>query len=349
MADAIYEKLAGALNARSLALPSTICDEYFDFISFLFTPRDAAIFVAMPYGLATIQEIAENLPPCGLQDLANDLESMESNGLIHITEKDGVKLYEGLALVPGIVEIYLMKGIVNERYKKFAVLLNNYHLAIARMFETGNFSEMPESVPGRKVTVEREIYTKPTIVPYKELKELIMQAEYISAGTCVCRHHGALLGNPCIKPVNNCMLIGESARYSLKVGSARSIAKEEAVKLIDEAEDAALIHTYANATDFYIKPLCNCCQDHCTLMKVIRNSLAPSMMVMARYLVEINDDNCTGCEACIPRCQMEALRIVDGHLRRDEQRCIGCGLCMWVCPTGALTLKPLPASKIPLR
>ncbi|MCX6006600.1 MAG: 4Fe-4S binding protein [Chloroflexi bacterium] len=349
MVDAIYEKLAGALNARSLSLPSTICNEFFDFISFLFTPEDAAIFVAMPLGLSTIQEIAEYLPAGDLQKLAHDLEIMENRGLIHITDKDEVKLYEGLALVPGIVEIYLMSGIVDERHKKLAVLLHDYHLALAKMFESGNLPQMPKSVPGRKVQVEREIFTRPTIVPYKELKELIMKTEYISAGTCVCRHHGALLDNPCTKPVNNCMLIGEPAEFSLKKGFARRLTREEAVKLIDQAEDAALIHTYANATDFYIKPLCNCCQDHCTLIKIIKSSPVPSMMVMARYLVEVNGDDCTGCEACIARCQMEALKMVDGSLTRDEKRCIGCGLCMWVCPTEALTLKPLPASKIPLK
>jgi NAD-dependent dihydropyrimidine dehydrogenase PreA subunit len=40
---------------------------------------------------------------------------------------------------------------------------------------------------------------------------------------------------------------------------------------------------------------------------------------------------------------------VDGKLVREELRCIGCGICMWVCPTDALLLEPRPAGKIPLR
>ncbi len=41
--------------------------------------------------------------------------------------------------------------------------------------------------------------------------------------------------------------------------------------------------------------------------------------------------------------------MVDGKLTRDEKRCIGCGLCMYVCPTDALSIdlrltgdRPLP-------
>jgi ferredoxin len=35
---------------------------------------------------------------------------------------------------------------------------------------------------------------------------------------------------------------------------------------------------------------------------------------------------------------MEALRLELVDLRLDESRCIGCGLCMYVCPVDALKL-----------
>jgi Fe-S-cluster-containing hydrogenase component 2 len=46
---------------------------------------------------------------------------------------------------------------------------------------------------------------------------------------------------------------------------------------------------------------------------------------------------------------MDALKMVDGKLIREELRCIGCGICMWVCPADALVLEPRPAGKVPLR
>ena len=47
---------------------------------------------------------------------------------------------------------------------------------------------------------------------------------------------------------------------------------------------------------------------------------------------------CTGCETCLDRCQMEAIDIVEGKALINRKRCIGCGLCVSTCPTDAVRL-----------
>jgi NAD-dependent dihydropyrimidine dehydrogenase PreA subunit len=349
MVDPAYEKLAGALNARSTAFPAVKCDEFYDLVGFLFTPQEAAIVVAMPLDLSDIEEIAGNIPTKDLKKLEGQLEIMADKGLIHIRERNGVKMYEALPFVPGITEFQLMRGIVDERHKKIATLLRDYSKAMIRTMLSANAPPIESSAPGRKVPVDRQIDDKSTIVPFQELKELLMRTEYISVGTCICRHQGALLGRPSSKPVNNCMVLGESAKFAAERGFTTRLTKEEAIKLIEEAEDAGLIHSFANSPDRFTNLLCNCYKDLCLIIRMTGKSPAPSTAVNARYLVRIKQDDCTNCEACIPRCQMDALKMVDGKLTRDEIRCIGCGICMWVCPTDALVLEPRPASKIPLR
>jgi len=218
-----------------------------------------------------------------------------------------------------------------------------------KSFMSADPPKLESFAPGKKVAVDKEIEHKSTIVPFEELKELILKTDYISVGTCICRHQAALLGKPSDKPVNNCMILGESAQFAAERGFTTRMTQEEAVKRIEEAEDAGLIHTFANSPDLFTNLLCNCYKDRCMIVRGVSKSPVPSLAVNARWVIKIKEDDCTACEACIPRCQMDALKMVDGKLVREELRCIGCGICMWVCPTDALVLEPRPAGKIPLR
>jgi ferredoxin len=64
----------------------------------------------------------------------------------------------------------------------------------------------------------------------------------------------------------------------------------------------------------------------------------PAQVVHTNYYAEVNMENCTACEACVDRCQMDAIEMED-TARVDPDRCIGCGLCVTECPEDAMTLK----------
>jgi thioredoxin reductase/ferredoxin len=71
-----------------------------------------------------------------------------------------------------------------------------------------------------------------------------------------------------------------------------------------------------------------------------RYSRGPGAQV--RILIHsINDDRCTGCDACVAVCPTNVLDLVDNKSRVLRfQDCIQCEACMWACPTTALVMHP---------
>jgi len=349
MVEAVYEKLIPALNSRSTFLvPCIKCDEFFALAAYLYTPVEAEIACAMPYDFATARGIAANIPGSHPEKIAEHLEAMANKALIHSKEENGETLYELLPLFPGAMELQFWRD-DKEYLGKLDVLLGQYLVAMWRLRKSGVsiVTETP-SAP-RKITVGQEIMSRSTIIPYSEMKELIKQSEYIGAALCHCRQMGEQWGKPCSRPMDNCMILGSSAKFTIEKGLTKRLNVEQALQILEEAEKAGLIHQYADTPDHYSNILCNCCSCHCIALRGYNKSPVPSQTVIARYLAVVDDEACTACEACLDRCQMGALKISDGKLKRDEQRCIGCGLCMYVCPTEALTLEKRPAGRMPLK
>lgn len=65
-------------------------------------------------------------------------------------------------------------------------------------------------------------------------------------------------------------------------------------------------------------------------------------------LLEIDKDQCIGCEACVDACPFGAIIIVDGVAQVSE-KCTGCGACVDVCPAAALSIaERTPAESVSL-
>lgn len=79
--------------------------------------------------------------------------------------------------------------------------------------------------------------------------------------------------------------------------------------------------------------------------------VAPAQVVGPRVLIhDINDDRCTGCDACVAVCPTNVLDLVANKSRvlRFED-CIQCEACMFACPTEALVMFPEGAVPPPLK
>ena len=347
MAEAVYEKLADALSMRGGAVPVIKCQEFFALLEELFTPQEAELAIKMPITPIPAETLAKEIVGDDPKEVKSLLETMADRGTVFTVDRDGQRLYVLMPLIPGIFEMQFMGGEVSERTKKLARLFDGYFdLARDAEMRHAAVSEGRTIVPfARVIPVETDIPTDVTIHPYDKVSEYIAKSDYIAIGTCYCRHHGELVGNPCSKPKDVCMTFGPQAKYVAERGFARMVSKEEALKVLDRSEEAGLVHCSSN-TGKYISFMCNCCACHCGIIQSIKRGVIP-MGAVSSFIMTVNEDECSGCGVCIDRCQMDALSLDGAMLVRNAERCIGCGLCISVCPTEALKLELRKGAAVP--
>ncbi len=69
---------------------------------------------------------------------------------------------------------------------------------------------------------------------------------------------------------------------------------------------------------------------------------------LPKTLAILDEDLCTGCEACVSVCPVDCIDTVSGPqfqavmqvCQIDLPRCIGCTLCAQVCPWDVITMVP---------
>ena len=63
-------------------------------------------------------------------------------------------------------------------------------------------------------------------------------------------------------------------------------------------------------------------------------------------MISINEEKCIGCGLCVKDCFTKDIVVADSKAKSKEIRCIECGHCVAVCPTNAITLENYPMSEI---
>ena len=56
-------------------------------------------------------------------------------------------------------------------------------------------------------------------------------------------------------------------------------------------------------------------------------------------MIYVREELCLGCGLCIQICPQGALYFLWGQVQIDQNKCNSCGLCLEMCPQGAITEK----------
>ncbi len=56
---------------------------------------------------------------------------------------------------------------------------------------------------------------------------------------------------------------------------------------------------------------------------------------MDKGIIFTNKSNCQDCYKCVRNCPVKAIKVIDGQATVNSEKCILCGTCVEICPTGA--------------
>ncbi len=163
----------------------------------------------------------------------------------------------------------------------------------------------------------------------------------LAVGPCVCQRALGRWKEPSCKDV--VLLYGAEVYTRLEVGY-RLIDAEEAAAIFRRCGEAGLVHTadFCMQSGRWTFVVCNCDAEICVLTRA--HKLTGRFLVPGPERTVHDPERCrgaAGCGACIEACMFDAMAAREGRVELLDDRCLGCGRCVDVCP-GALSMEPRP-------
>ena len=329
----IYRKLRKHLDSMPTGFPETASGVEIRLLEKLFTEEEARMACRMSMRPETAEQVAARLGS-DPRETADLLNGMSKKGLLMRHRAGGQTFFMSAGFLVGIFEYQ-----VGSLDRELVELFDQY-------LEEAMYRELisPETPQLRVVPVQESLDADIEIAPYDELRKILASQKLIGLAECICRKMSGVKGKPCHAPLESCLVFGPMAEFYIGNGIAREISLAEAFDVLRKNEEAGLIPSPANAQR--VGGMCSCCSCCCELLKAIKLDSHPSRKVKSNYFARVEEDLCTGCEACVDRCQMEAVTMANEIAVIYLDRCVGCGLCVTACPTGALSMQKKPSGEL---
>jgi Pyruvate/2-oxoacid:ferredoxin oxidoreductase delta subunit len=330
----IFRRLQEQLDQYSLGFPATDSGIELDILKGMFTEEEAAMFTALTAKLETPEAVAARLDR-PVDEVAGQMEDMAQKGLFFRQRRRGESPgYSAIPFIHGLVEFQI------ERLDKKAVKLVG--LYIKEKFKDV-LSKNTQSFM-RTIPVRHSVEVTHHVADYDDACEILRKEKLIVITDCACRRQKALFGRDCGKPIEVCFMFGPMGQYYIDNGLGRRIDLDDALGIQAKAHAAGLVTQPASAQKPFT--MCNCCGCCCGFLQAINKHPKSAELVFSNYMAVVDQQTCSGCETCVERCEMGAVKMnADDLSEINLDRCIGCGLCITTCPEEAIGLVPKPEAK----
>jgi len=321
-----YGLLADALNKIPNGFPRTESGVELKLLAKLFSEEDAALASTLGMEPRSLAWIADQ-HRLSEAEAKQHLIGMVKRGLIDIKREEGVGFT--FHLIPFVVGFYERQNAKID--KEFAELFEQYY------HESFHRTMLSEPSVHRIIPLEKAIPVDIDVMPYEKASTYLDQAQSWGVLDCICRVQKRLIGQGCDHSVKNCLVFSPKPNAFARSEEIEPLSREEALGVLAEADREGLVHSVNNAQSevYYV---CNCCTCSCGVLRGMVEYGSENSMARSDFYARVEEEDCTGCESCLERCQFHAMSMVEGLCEVDRMACYGCGLCVSACETNALSL-----------
>ena len=305
--------------------------------------------VRVPYTLPQLMKM-NKIAEADREHFEKVLEEMSYIGLLEFdygyhydhngrTAPPSEKRYILTMFVPGSAEMFNMEEADNRSenpsYNERGEISNYNKRLHDEHPEVGYFFERMTYIPLEGVThllppggggvgmhvipVEKAIEMENTSVDLEHLSYWLKKYEgHIGVGQCSCRASRGVMGEGCADdPSSWCIGVGDFADYCRETGKGHDITYEEAMHILQVAEDNGFVHQITNIDgENKIFGICNCNVKICNALRTSQLFNTPNMSRSA-YTAEVDKAKCVACGKCVEYCPSGAVKL--GQKLCDKQ------------------------------
>ena len=265
----------------------------------------------------TIEQLAAKNPQFDRAYLEKAMQAVSESGLVefHWENLDGKnpnheKRWVLDMFVPGSAEIMMINPEQSDMYPETADFFERMaYLPLADITEL-----VPPGGAGigmHVIPVEKAIPAESKSLPIEHLSHWLKKYEgHIGVSVCSCRKQQRIRGEGSGDIEGEwCIGVGDFADYCRETNHGRDITYEEAMEILQKAEDKGYVHQITNIDgENKIFGICNCAVGVCNALRTSQLFNTPNLSASA-YTAESDPEKCVACGKCVETCPAGAVRL----------------------------------------